>query len=51
MLIKYLKNAPNAKKGNIKQVTDNQANVLIKLGIAKEHKPRKTKTKTDNENS
>ncbi len=51
MLIKYLKNAPNAEKGDIKQVPIIQANILIKLGIAKEHKPRKIKTKTNNENS
>ncbi len=37
MLIEFVKNAPNAKKGDIKQVPIIQANILIKLGIAKQH--------------
>ncbi len=35
MRIIYLKNAPNAKQGDIKQVENPHARVLIKLGIAK----------------
>lgn len=51
MKIKYLSNAPAGKKGDVKEVPDNQANVLIKLGLAEPYKApvkrRKTKKETD----
>ena len=47
MLIKYLKNAPNAYEGDIKDIPDEQANVLILTGYAKEHKQRAKTDKTD----
>lgn len=49
MLIKYLKNAPNAYVGDIKDIPDEQAKVLILTGYAKEHpsKEAKARTKSD----
>lgn len=49
MLIKYLKNAPNAYAGDIKDIPDEQAKVLILTGYAKEHpsKEAKARTKSD----
>lgn len=44
MQIKYLKNAPNALEGEVKDIPDAQAKVLILTGYAKEHKAR---AKTD----
>lgn len=56
MKIKYLKNAPLAKKGDVAEVQTFQANILIRLGIAEEYKapakpkaPTKKKTETDKE--
>ena len=43
MQIKYLKDAPLGKAGDIAKVTTTEANVLIRLGIAKAHTPRKRK--------
>lgn len=48
MQIKYLKNAPNAYAGDVKDIPDEQAKVLILTGYAKEHKQR---TKTDKSDS
>lgn len=50
MLIKYLKNAPNAYEGDIKDIPDEQAKVLILTGYAKEHKQRAKTDKTDTQN-
>lgn len=49
MLIKYLKNAPNAYAGDVKDIPDEQANVLILTGYAKEQlsKEAKARTKSD----
>ena len=46
MLIKYLKNAPNAYAGDVKDIPDEQANVLILTGYAKEHPSKEAKTRT-----
>lgn len=46
MLIKYLKNAPNAYEGDIKDIPDEQAKVLILTGYAKEHSSREAKART-----
>lgn len=46
MLIKYLKNAPNAYAGDIKDIPDEQANVLILTGYAKEHPSKEAKART-----
>lgn len=46
MKIKYLKNAPLGQVDEIQEVPDDQANVLIVLGFAKEFKPKKTIKKT-----
>lgn len=48
MKIKYLKPAPLGSVGDIQDVPTAQANVLIRLGIAKEHKPRSNK-KSEND--
>lgn len=45
MKITYLKDAPLGAVGDIADVPDDQANVLIKLGIAKEFNEPKTQTK------
>lgn len=47
MLIKYLKNAPNAFEGDVKDIPDAQAKVLILTSYAKEHKPRTKSAKSD----
>lgn len=50
MKIKYLKVMHNAKIGDVLEVTDFEANILIKTGVAEAYKePKKTtrKTKTD----
>ena len=47
MIIKYLKNAPNAYEGDVKDIPDEQANVLILTGYAKEHKQRAKTDKID----
>lgn len=54
MQIKYLKDAPLGQAGDIKEVPDDQAKVLIILGFAKEYdekgnddKKPKRKPKTD----
>lgn len=51
MLIKYLKDAPQGKTGDVKEVEPNTANVLILTGYAEEHtesvsKPTATKKTT-----
>lgn len=46
MLIKYLKNAPNAYAGDVKDIPDEQANVLILTGYAKEHPLKEAKART-----
>ena len=46
MLIKYLKNAPNAYEGDVKDIPDEQANVLILTGYAKEHPSKEAKART-----
>ena len=46
MLIKYLKNAPNAYAGDVKDIPDEQANVLILTGYAKEHPSKEVKART-----
>ena len=50
MQIKYLKDAPLGKVGNVADVADDQAQILITLGYAKEHKPRSKSDKTDTQN-
>ena len=47
MQIKYLKDAPLGKAGDVAEVADDQAQILITLGYAKEHKPRAKSDKTD----
>lgn len=50
MKIKYLQDAPRGNKGDMAEVPDAQANVLIKLGIAEEYKAtpkRVTKNKEE----
>lgn len=44
MQIKYIKDAPLGKTGDIADIAPDQARILIALGYAKEHKP---KSKTD----
>ena len=46
MLIKYLKNAPNAYAGDVKDIPDEQAKVLILTGYAKEHSSKEAKART-----
>ena len=46
MLIKYLKNAPNAYTGDVKDIPDEQAKVLILTGYAKEHSSKEAKART-----
>ena len=48
MQIKYLKDAPLGKKDDVAEVADDQANVLITLGYAKEYKSR---AKSDSQNN
>ncbi|MFA9487121.1 MULTISPECIES: DUF7302 family protein [Moraxella] len=50
MQIKYLKDAPLGATGETADVPDDQAKVLITLGIAEaltDKKPKRTKAKTD----
>ena len=50
MKIKYLKIMHNANPGEVREVTDFEANILIKTGVAEAYEdPKKTtrKTKTD----
>lgn len=56
MKIKYLKDAPAGKKGDVAEVPETAANVLIKLGFAEKYKApakkapkKKTEPKTDSE--
>ena len=56
MKIKYLQDAPRGNKGDMAEVPDIQANVLIMLGIAEKYKatPKrvtKTSKKTDTDDS
>ena len=50
MQIKYLKDAPLGKVGDVADVADDQAQILITLGYAKEPKPRSKSDKTDTQN-
>lgn len=50
MQIKYLKDAPLAQAGEMGDVPDDQARILITLGIAKavaDKKPKPSKPKTN----
>lgn len=48
MNIKYIKDAPNGKAGTTDTVTDFEGSLLINLGLAEPHKPkRKSKPKKD----
>ena len=50
MKVKYLKVMHNANVGDVLEVTEFEANILIKTGVAEAYKePKKTprKTKTD----
>lgn len=47
MLLKYLQDAPNQVKGDVVEVDDLQANVLIKLGFAEQVVSKPTKAKGD----
>lgn len=56
MKVKYLREAPRGNKGDVAEVPETQANVLIRLGIAEEYKapvkkPSVTKKKTKTEDS
>ncbi len=46
MQVKYLKDAPLNKSGDITDVPDMQANILIRLGIAEHYETPKKKAKT-----
>lgn len=50
MQIKYIKDAPLGKTGDIAEVADSEAQILITLGYAEEYKdkpkPKATTTKT-----
>ncbi len=48
MKIKYLKPAPLGSVGDVQDVPNDQAMVLIRLGIAKEYKARSNK-KSEND--
>ena len=50
MKIKYLRDAPQGNKGDIAEVPDIQARVLILQGFAEEHKTRKTAKKNTDDN-
>lgn len=50
MQIKYLKDAPLGKIGDVGDVPDDQAKILIALGYAKEHKSRTKSDKADDQN-
>lgn len=45
MKIKYLKNAPLGEVGEIADIDESEANVLIKLGFAENYQEPKPKTK------
>lgn len=47
MQIKYLKDAPLGKTGDVADVADDQAKILITLGYAKEYKARIKSDKSD----
>ena len=47
MQIKYIKDAPLGKTGDIADIAPDQAHILIALGYAKPYKP---KPKTDKQN-
>lgn len=51
MKIKYIKNAPNAAKGDIKDLPEAQAKILIHVGAAEEYKAPSRKKKTETEDS
>lgn len=51
MLIKYLKNSPNAYEGDVKDIPDEQAKVLILTGYAKEHSSKEAKARTKSNKS
>lgn len=56
MQIKYIKDAPLGKTGDIAEVQDTEANILITLGYAEEYKAKpkttsKTTAKTDKDKS
>jgi hypothetical protein len=51
MQIKYLRDAPLGKAGDIANVDDNVGNVLIILGYAEIYESKKRKTKADNQNT
>lgn len=40
MQIKYIKDAPLGKTGDIAELADNDAKILITLGFAEEHKDK-----------
>lgn len=45
MKIKYLKDAPLGKTGDVAEVPNMDANVLIRLGIAEKYTPPKQRKK------
>lgn len=47
MKVKYLKDAPLNKIGDVADVMDTHANVLIRAGIAEHYEAPKRKTKKD----
>ena len=47
MQIKYLKDAPLGKAGDVAEVAQTEANILITLGYAREHKGKASTAKTD----
>lgn len=49
MQIKYLKNAPLGQMGDIADIEESQANILITLGFAEKvvDKPKRQKSKSD----
>lgn len=50
MKIKYLKTSHNANIGDVKEIPDFQANVLIKIGVAEVYKePKKAAPKAKKE--
>lgn len=51
MLIKYLKDTHDSRTGDLKDVPDLQANVLIKLGVAENAPEQPEKTVTTAKNS
>lgn len=46
MNIKYLKDAPQGKKGDVVELDSVYANALVAMGFAEEYKEEKTKAKT-----